>query len=477
MPSAGRLPNTRAKVILVRHFWRPDGENDDEVKGDIAGLTAVAMRRKARARESLVGSKAMTRTTRRAFTLVELIVVIAIIGILVGLLMPGIGSAWQVAQTMQCQTNLTTLYKAQTSWNADREAVDSTASAWAALLGSYLEGRVETLRCPSAVTFSVAAGEHGPVGPTTGGGGSDGSDDGGYSMDNSYVNPENTDIQLQDVTIGVTDEMNNTLYEIPLTPSPFWSWFQSWTLPDGRTHIGANLDNYFPKDSLGRYTDEDFLFVVTYSGSSPSKVEIGDCDGSANRYWTDFRLNHKPIWNGERFLKQFGMGHYHEVVDVKEELAKQNTVVGTGPKQRIPYSTWTIMSSSKSVLGATSYGLNRGSYEAVDAQNVTTGRKVAKPDPKLIFLLDYPKAIADMTDIGDNLGEKNSFDYIFIQPTPPTNWRTPPDLSGRTWEECQALRHFGKANVLFCDGHIESLEKGELDWRQGHSDLWNYQGR
>jgi prepilin-type N-terminal cleavage/methylation domain-containing protein/prepilin-type processing-associated H-X9-DG protein len=422
----------------------------------------------------------MTRTTCRAFTLVELIVVIAIIGILVGLLMPGIGRAWQVAQTMQCQTNLTTLYKAQTSWNADREAIDSTASAWVALLGSYLEGRAETLRCPSAVTLSVAAGEYGIPGGTGGSKGSDGSDDGGYSMDNAYMNPEDCDLQLQDVTIGVTDEMSNTLYEIPLSPSPYWTMYQSWIISDGRTHIGANIDRDMSRNaSKTLYTDEDFMFLVEYVGSSPRKVKIGDCDGSANKYWTDFRLNHKPIWGGERFKLAFAKGHIGEVIDVKEEIAKQNIITGTGPssRRRVPYSTWTVMSSSKSVLGATSYGLNRGSYQAVDEQDSTTGRNVARPDPKLIFLLDYPKPIADMTDIPDNLGEKGFFDQIFIQPTPPANWRTPPDLWSRTWEECQALRHFGKANVLFCDGHIESLEKGDLDWRLGHADLWNYEGR
>jgi prepilin-type N-terminal cleavage/methylation domain-containing protein/prepilin-type processing-associated H-X9-DG protein len=410
----------------------------------------------------------------KAFTLVELIIVIAIIGILVALLMPGIGNAWSVAQMMQCQTNLSTLYKAQINWNADRESIDSTSSAWSALLGSYLEKRVEVLRCPSAISLSIAIG--GEILPGHEGGdiGSDNND--GYSMDSAYVNPEDCDLQLQDVTIGVTDEMNNTLYEIPLTPSPFWSWFQSWTLPDGRTHIGANLDNYFPKDSLGRYTDEDFLFIVTYSGSNLSKVEIGDCDGSANKYWTDFRLNHKPIWDGERFKLNFAQGHIGEVIDVKEEIAKQGNIIGTGPRRRIPYSSWTIMASSKTILGDTSYGLNRGSYQAIDKQNITIGRNVPKPDPKLIFLLDYPKSIADMTDIPDNLGEKGFFDQIFIRPTPPINWRTPPGLSGRTWEECQALRHFGKSNVLFCDGHIESLNKEELD-PFINKDIWNYQGK
>jgi len=103
------------------------------------------------------------------------------------------------------------------------------------------------------------------------------------------------------------------------------------------------------------------------------------------------------------------------------------------------------MSSSLSVLGASSYGLNRGSYQASDDMNIYPhGRDVSRPDPKLIFILDYPKAIADMTNIGDNLGEKTFFDYIFIQATPPdyemppSNWVSPPGLGDRTWQEIQA---------------------------------------
>jgi prepilin-type N-terminal cleavage/methylation domain-containing protein len=392
---------------------------------------------------------AMMRTIHRAFTLVELIVVIAIIGILVGLLMPGIGRAWQVAQMMQCQTNLSSLYKAQSNWNADRDSTESSLSAgWAGSLKTYLEGRIDTLKCPSAIILAFGEDNTGSPGGTGGTGGTGRDGDSGDSAYNDYsVASEEPDIQLQDVTIGVMDAAGNTLYEIPLTPSPYWSWFQTWTMPDGRMHIGANLDNYFPKDSLGRYTDEDFYFTIEYRGSSPVKVTIGPCDGSANTSygkWSDFRLNHKPIWNGQKFGNLFAEGHVGEVIDVQKEIEKQAGPSGTSMKtrRRVEYSTWTIMSTSRAILGATSYGLNRGSYQMQDDKN-PSGRDVPKPDPKLIFILDYPKAIADMTDIGDTLGERSFFDQIFIDPAPPVNWVTPPGLEGRSafrQGECPVLR-------------------------------------
>ena len=428
----------------------------------------------------------MTRSMRRAFTMVELMIVIAIIGILIGLLMPVIGSATSVAQATQCQTNLSALYKAQANWNADRDVTETSVNAgWAGSLKTYLEGRVDTLRCPASFLLSMGEGASGG----SGGGGSGGGADEG-STGTEQVSAEEPDIQLQDVTIGVLDKDKNLLYEIPLAPSPYWSWFQSWTLPDGRTHIGANLDNYFPKDSLGRYTDEDFYFTVEFRGSSPVKVQIGPCDGSANTghgKWSDFRINHKAIWDGQVFGNLFAAGHVGETVDVQKELTK-----AAGGKEktrrRAAYATWTVMSTSKAILGATSYGLNRGSYQALDDVDPRGYRDVPRMDPKLIFILDYPKAIADMTDIGDTMGEKTFFDYIFIDPLPPPDppaegtlpWLPPPGLEGRTWQETQALRHFGKANVLFCDGHIEMMEKEDLNLYKYAGlgpKLWNYQGK
>jgi len=432
----------------------------------------------------------MTRSMPRAFTMVELMVVVAIIGILVALLMPAVGSAWQVAQMTQCQSNLSALYKAQANWSADRDAASGTAGAWVALLSTYLEGQVGVLACPSTEMLSTSSGtvSDGAGGAVAGGTvTSTSGTSGGYSMDSNIATPMEADIQLQDVSIGITDEAGNTLYEIPLSPNEHWTMYQSWTLPDGRVYIGANVDNNLNMNSEGRYTDNDFDFIVTYDGTSPRQVEIGPCDGNADKYWSDFRLNHQPIWNGERFKLEFAAGHHGEVVDVATQIG--HTLVNTPVRnrKRAMYAAWTVMKNSKSVLGATNYGLNRGCYQMRNPNPAPTTDPnnpngffvdISASDPKLIYILDYPKPIAEMTDIGDVLSDWDYIDDIFISPTPPQNWAVPPNCSGRTWQECQALRHFGKANVLFCDGHIEAMEKGELDPRTFRNRAqWNYQGR
>jgi prepilin-type N-terminal cleavage/methylation domain-containing protein/prepilin-type processing-associated H-X9-DG protein len=50
---------------------------------------------------------------RRAFTLVELLVVVAIVALLIGLLLPALGKARQAARQVKCMTNMRTLQQGQ----------------------------------------------------------------------------------------------------------------------------------------------------------------------------------------------------------------------------------------------------------------------------------------------------------------------------------------------------------------------------
>jgi len=116
------------------------------------------------------------------------------------------------------------------------------------------------------------------------------------------------------------------------------------------------------------------------------------------------------------------------------------------------------------------YGLSRGSYDRASGP-------VPQIDAKLFFLLDYAKSLADYSDLG-----RDPANTYFV--TDPDAWTPPEGYENVDWRKVTALRHFGMANVLFCDGHVEALpfepqsdeDLASQKYLRLDSQLWRYSG-
>ena len=99
------------------------------------------------------------------------------------------------------------------------------------------------------------------------------------------------------------------------------------------------------------------------------------------------------------------------------------------------------------LAAACDYGMSKGVFEA-------EGEAVTVIDPKRFLILDYPQPVADYNQDGT----EDEWDAFFI--LDPDYWMSRHGATlneGETWRHYQSLRHFGRANVLFCDGHVEAL--------------------
>ena len=325
----------------------------------------------------------MKSDCRAAFTLVELLIVMAVVAVLVAMLVPLGSEAFDRGKMAQCQLNLTRIYEAHGLWRtAHRTSQFAVGPDWIGAIMPYLENRNEVLKCPAA-------------------------------EETDYTLTAFSAIKLSDIVFKIYSGGRH-LYDIacdapfifrgeqPASQGPEWVEFAIEDQQTGGDYRSDHSDIVVEFRFYAGYPAEIY-FSPRHSGHGYSfELEIAG----------EFLGHYDPEWIGEK-------------------------------KDLTPYATLTA-----------DYGMSLGCYQVA-------GLEPNVPDGKLFFICDYPKSLADYNEDGR---EEDETDVYFI--TDPAEWERrrqggggewayiPPELS---WRHYQSLRHFGRANVLFCDGHVEPL--------------------
>ena len=390
------------------------------------------------------------------FTLVELMVVAAIVAILMALAAPGMSRVWQTVASTQCQQHLTAIYQAQAAWRVDSGGQTCCGKGWAGKLLPYLEGQESMLRCPSATPVAMMVPRSaGKPGAALAGGDCPAQPPGSERLESAFefqVYRRGAERPGSSGEASASGARGELVYTIPLDSHP---WVR-------RTQQGGAI--LYEVDDEGAaggadkpVTCDDMRLVISYENGRPTALQVlqQSCETSPyKKYIYDF------VVNGEVLVNNWvtHMGETYDMARCEPAVAAEPGAAATpGAPGRNSAG-----GPARYLIVPSDYGLSKGT-------GAIPGTILASMDPRLALALDYPKSLAEFTGEG---GDEWKWDKYFVEN--PRRWKADWGTTGEDWRQYQSLRHAGQANVLFCDGHVESLGPGDL---RPSGAMWSGRGR
>ncbi len=358
---------------------------------------------------------------RRAFTIVEMMVVIAILMILLALLLPSMGRARSAAKLASCTNNLRMIYTATGGYTTDQARATPptplTVPGWQSQILPFLNGDMRVLYCMEDNNpYSVA-------GSTTGTTGTTGTGTTGTSGSSSTSYPSDTGLKMK-----VMDGNRNYMYTVQVGV---------FTMP-----APAQFYRNSPTNVAG-------WRIRTGTTPTPTSFQLEFEDG-VDQNWSDIYIQFDLLPTGQTQIKYNGggAGYSYEIDDSQGNVVPGFSYMCGGGKGTSVVGTTAI------ITGTTTYSAggsgSDGSYAAGGASrwlwqadgsygfNIYAGDPAYRPS--LIMALDYASDKAD---------PKND-DW--------SQWASPTGL-GYFW----FARHGGRCNVLFGDGSIQQLAAPDIN--------------
>lgn len=94
----------------------------------------------------------MMKMNKKGFTLVEIMIVVAIIGLLAAIAIPNFVKARDTARTNACIANLKQIDGAKQIWALEANQGDNATPGWTNLVSDYLK---KTPECPAGGNYNI----------------------------------------------------------------------------------------------------------------------------------------------------------------------------------------------------------------------------------------------------------------------------------------------------------------------------------